>query len=140
MVDDGGNTGIGAAQNPASLFNGAQSGQVQMLARGGRCAEPAVIADIHKNIGALCDTLLGQPGKHAFIAYEHAKGKPTVSQWFRAFSGRIGAYFLKQGREKVPVQPGGNVFAKGDKVHLVVAALRRAVGADEKRPIVDVSL
>ena len=97
-VDDGGDAGVGAADEPALLLDAAQARQVEVLAgsRGG--AEPAVVADVEEEVGALGRAGLGQPGEDALVADEGAHDEPARAQGGGASSRGVGAHFLQEGR------------------------------------------
>ena len=51
-IDDGGDSGIGTADDIAAVLQGAQANIEQVLARAGGIAEPGVISEVDEEVGA----------------------------------------------------------------------------------------
>ena len=66
------NARVGSAQYPAVLLHSTQGREVEMLAGCRGITEPAVIADIYKNIGPVRHAVLGKPREYSLIADEHS--------------------------------------------------------------------
>ena len=69
-VDHHRNARVGSAQYPAVLLHSTQGREVEMLAGCRGIAEPAVVADIYKNIGPVRHAVLGKPREYSLIADE----------------------------------------------------------------------
>ena len=108
-----------------------------MLAGSRRVAEPAVVADVDKDVGAFGGPGLGEPREDAFVADEGADGQIVRPERSASISCRVGAHVLKKPGEEIPLQDGGDVLAERHQVLLVVGAAIDAVLQDEQGPVVD---
>src|SRR5580698_1175394 len=126
-IDNRGDAVVGVAQQPAPVLDGAHAGHVQVLPGRAGVAIPAVVAQVHKDVGAELGELPHLVGKDRLIADEHSvamgiavrapeQENPARLAWRepRDFAGEL-VREEEQLRER-------HVLAEGNEVHFVVAA------------------
>ena len=125
-----------AALKTGLLFSTALSTREEkMLARGGSPAEPRVVGYIHQEFRSLPDVFPHQVGKDDLVADKGPELPVSRFEQSWALSRRKLTNRLDElvHEEEGPLP--GNVFTKGDKVHLVVPSLELAVGGNEIGPV-----
>ena len=69
---DCGDAGVGVAEHPAAIFDGAHAGHVEVLPGRAGVAVPAVVADVDQDLGAVEGELADFVGEDGLVADEDA--------------------------------------------------------------------
>src|SRR5271170_3698197 len=136
-IDGSGDAVVRGAHDPAAVFDGANARHAQMLLRGGGVAEPAVIRNVHEELGAIGGETADFSGIDGFVANKHAEriavGKMRDGIGFSLakaahFAGNVGYYAMDE-RKRL-------VFAEGNEVHFIVGKNAVALRAEHQRAVV----
>src|SRR2546427_4552453 len=136
-IDDRGHSGIGRAQHRAPGLERTHAGDLQVLARGERIAEPGDVGNIHeeRRLRQLSDDPLAKSVLPADIRRDELSAERERPWIFRA-PGEI----RQRDRERPhhPAQAPRHEFAERDQMRLVVALRRRNAHADQAVEIASV--
>src|SRR5579862_2244347 len=72
-IDGGRDPGVGGAEQPAVVFDGAHAGLVQVLRVGATVAVPSVIGNVDEDLRALIGELADFVGEDGFVTDENAE-------------------------------------------------------------------
>src|SRR5579883_3495993 len=136
-VDGGGEAGVGVAQQPPAVLDGAHAGLVQMLRPGSGIAVPAIVGDVDEDLRALCRQLADFVGEDRFVADEDAKLLGSGPE--RGARGAARKVADSLGQASGESEDGGerDILAERHEVDLAVTAVPGAGGTDEGGGVVD---
>ena len=129
--DGGGDSGVGGAEDPAVIFDGAHADHVEVLPRGAGVAVPAVVGDVNEDFGTLFGEFANLVAKDGLVADEGSVGVAARGEDDSVLAGIEGARFVEQTLCEEEKFLERDVLAEGDEVHLVVAGYEFPLRADE---------
>lgn len=131
-INDRSDAGVRCTKNPAMVLDSPHADHVEMLPGSAGIAIPAIVGDVDEHLRSLLNILANLVGKDGFITDESPIGMAVRGEDDTVSAGIEGAYFVEQTLCKEKEALEGNVLAKRNQVHLVVASSKISVRRDKR--------
>ena len=124
FIEEGRRAGVGTAQQGAPRFQGAHAGNLKVLVRRQRVAEPGIVAGVDEN-PCRRKVAIDIPAEHILVADGHPQGHaPNRQQGLPQGAWRhVGHRDIDIVIQKADQAPKGEVLAEGHQVPLVIDLL-----------------